>query len=506
MRACLRPLTFAALASLTLDAGNAAAEDKRGVIRFLHFNDSYRVLPVRGWGGMAELATLIKRQREAATLLKRPVVVTHGGDLISPSLLSSLTKGRHMIELVNMLGMNVAVLGNHEFDHGPDVLRKRMMESRFPWLATNILGDDGKPFGSAVATAVAQIGKFKVGFFGVVTPESRKYIRGGAPVRFTPYLPAARAAVARLRAQGAEVIVALTHLNLSEDIVLARNVRGIHLILGGHDHMPVQFLIGSTLVLKSGSDATYLGVIDLGVTKRGGRVGVVPQWSLLAVRDLPPDPAVKAVVDRYVAAMEKQLGGVIGHTSTALDSRASTVRTRESAIGNLIADAVLAATNADVALMNGGGIRGNRTYPAGHALTAKDILAELPFNNTIVVVEAKGKHILDALEHGLSRAGSEQGRFPHVAGMKVRYDTRRKPGARVVSLTIGDAPVDPEKTYRLAVNDFLAGGGDGYDMFRDLKQVVTEANGPAITNTVIEFVKAKKTVAPRVEGRLVAIP
>jgi 2',3'-cyclic-nucleotide 2'-phosphodiesterase (5'-nucleotidase family) len=301
------------------------------------------------------------------------------------------------------------------------------------------------------------------------------------------------------------VIVAVTHLNITEDIQLARDVDGIHLILGGHEHIPIQFLIGSTLILKAGTDAQYLGVVDLAVDKRGDRVAVVPSWSVVAVRGLPPDPAVKAVVDRYVAMMEKQLGGVIGRTETELDSRTSAVRTGEAAIGNLIADAIMGATGADAALMNGGGIRGNTVYSAGQELTAKDILTELPFNNAVVVLGATGKDILAALEHGLSEYGSEQGRFPQIAGMVVRFDPTRPAGQRVTAATIAGAPLDPGRTYKLATNDFVAGGGDGYAMFRDLPRVVNESNGPAITNTVIDYLKARKTVAPKVEGRIEAV-
>ena len=152
---------------------------------------------------MAPMATLIQRERARAP----QSVLTFGGDLISPSLLSGITKGKHMIELMNAIGLDVAVLGNHEFDHGPDVLRQRIAESRFPWLAANALGPDGKPFGGTVATHLAKAGPHNVGFFGLITPEARIYIRGGMPVRFEGYVEHARAAVADLRRRGADILV-----------------------------------------------------------------------------------------------------------------------------------------------------------------------------------------------------------------------------------------------------------------------------------------------------------
>ncbi|MFO0988318.1 MAG: bifunctional metallophosphatase/5'-nucleotidase, partial [Alphaproteobacteria bacterium] len=175
-----------ALAAAAL-AQPAAAQDQRIATRltFLHFNDAYQISPRRGLGGMGPMATLIQRERARAPLS----VLTFGGDLISPSLLSGITKGAHMIEIANALRLQVSVLGNHEFDFGADVLAQRLGESKFPWLGANVLGADGKAFAGVAATHVLQMGPVKVGFFGLVTPEARLYTRGGLPVTFAPFLP-----------------------------------------------------------------------------------------------------------------------------------------------------------------------------------------------------------------------------------------------------------------------------------------------------------------------------
>ncbi|MCW5772132.1 MAG: bifunctional metallophosphatase/5'-nucleotidase [Rhodospirillaceae bacterium] len=494
-------LAAALLAAVAFAAG-AAAQGKPVSARltFLHFNDAYQISPRRGLGGMGPIATLIKRERAAAP----SAVLTFGGDLISPSLLSGITKGRHMIEIANMLGMQVAVLGNHEFDFGADVMKERVAESKFPWLAANVLGADGRPFGGTIATKLLTMNGVKVGFVGLVTPEAQLYIRGGAPVNFAPFLPAARLAVAQLKQEGAQILVALTHMNLAEDRQLVREVRGLNLVLGGHEHIPITLYERGVLILKAGSDAEFLGVVQLDVTIENGSVSAIPSWRLVANYRIPADHTVQQVVRRYEQRLDKEMGQAIGKTETEMDSRAEFVRFRETAIGNLVADAIRSATNADVALVNGGGLRGNKRYPPGSTITARDIFTEMPFGNVVLVLEAKGSDLLAMLEHGLSQYGQEFGGFPQISGMKVVFDPAKPAGSRIVSAMIGGAPLDPGRSYRLALNDFLAGGGDGYAMLRDLKRVLDANAGPLMAAVVIDYIKRHGTVAAKTEGRLVA--
>lgn len=501
MSLCIRPfLTACILALAGALASAAAAQDQRITARltFLHFNDAYQISPRRGLGGLGPMATLIQRERARAPFS----VLTFGGDLISPSLLSGITTGAHMIEFANALRLQMAVLGNHEFDFGPAVLAQRIAESKFPWLGANVLGTDGKTFGGVFATKILPMGPVKVGFVGLVTPEARLYIRGGTPVTFAPFLPAARLAVAQLKQEGAQVIVALTHMNLVEDQQLVREVRGLHLVLGGHEHIPITVYERGVLILKAGSDAEFLGVADLDVTIEKGEVRAIPSWRLVANYGVVADPAVQAMVRRYEQQLEGEMGKPIGKTETAMDSHAATVRLREAAIGNLVADALRAATGADVALVNGGGLRGNKQYPEGSNITARDVFSEMPFGNVVLVLEAKGSDLKAMLEHGLSRAGQEFGGFPQVSGVKIVYDPAKPAGQRIESVLVGEWALDPNRTYRLATNDFLAAGGDGYTMLQNLKRIVDVNAGPLMAGVVIDYVKQRGTLAPKAEGRI----
>ena len=143
------------------------------------------------------------------------------------------------------------------------------------------------------------------------------------------------------------------------------------------------------------------------------------------------------------------------------------MRGREAAIGNLIADAMRERTRADAAIMNGGGIRGGKVYEPGTAITRRDVQAELPFGNHLVALDVKGSDLRLAIENGLSRLPAAAGRFPQVSGMTVEFDPRQPAGSRVLTITVGGAPLDANKTYRVAVNDFMARGGDGYSLRRD---------------------------------------
>jgi len=184
-------------------------------------------------------------------------------------------------------------------------------------------------------------------------------------------------------------------------------------------------------------------------------------------------------------------------------SRNSTVRTREAAIGNLLADAMRASAKTDVALTNGGNIRAGRVYPPGSQITRRDILAELPFNNRVVTVEIVGKELKRAIETGLQSLPDSAGGFLQVSGLTIEADLARPAGNRIIAIKVGAQPLDEAKTYTVGTNDFLAGGGDGYDMLRDAKHLLHADDSPMIANEVMVYVRRIGTVRTGVEGRIV---
>jgi len=498
----MRAILGLALACM-LWSGSAAAEQVR--LTFFHVNDIYEYHPTDGVGGLAELSTLLKR-RSAET--PNPLF-TFGGDLISPSLASNLTKGAHLIALFNILGPVAAVPGNHEFDFGPAIFAERIGESRFPWIGTNVLGADGAPFGGMVASKIVEKGGVKIGFLGILTARTGELSLCDGIV-FANETETARTAARRLRAQGAEIVVALTHLDIEQDRALALAVPDIDLILGGHDHDPIAIRETGALVLKAGQDARWLGEIDMLVERpdpgQTGKTKVTPLgWRFEAVRGVPPDPAMISVIAATDALLTQALDHPLVSVDQPLDSRTGTVRGGEAAIGNLFADALRAHFEADAALINGGGLRGNRLYPAGIILTKRDILAEMPFGNAVMLLELSGAQLRGVVEYGLSGLETKAGRFPQVSGMTVSYDPTRPAGQRVASIAIGGKPVQDSTMYRLATSDYLGHGGDGYADLKQARVIVDASGGPLLVNVVGDYLAAKRHVAPLVEGRMKAV-
>ncbi|MEO5374218.1 MAG: bifunctional metallophosphatase/5'-nucleotidase [Alphaproteobacteria bacterium] len=493
----MRSLMLAGFVSLVPTIDSAQAETLH--LTFLHVNDVYEYAPRNGWGGLAELATLIdaERVRNSNTLF------TFGGDLLSPSIASNMTKGRHMIEFMNALGADAAVLGNHEFDFGAANLRERIGESKFPWLGANVTyGGTGIP--GVLPHIIRDMGGVKVGLFGILTAET-SHLAADPRLTLEPEISKSHEMVAKLRHEGADIVVAITHLDLAQDLRLAREVKGVDLILGGHDHDPAGMVENGVLVLRAGSDAHWLAVIDLLVDKTAGEGAVrirPPEWRFLSTAGIAASPRLAGLVRKHDDAMGGALSQPLGRLTTPIDSRTALVRSEETAIGNLFADALRSRLASDVALINGGGFRANRQYPAGTALTLRDLLAEMPFGNIVVAVEVSGAQILELLEHGLAAIENKAGRFPQISGMTVTYDPKAPPGKRVGTVTIGGRPLDRIANYRLATTDYLARGGDGYSALPRARVLVDAAGGPLLANVVADFITQHHAIAPKVDGRL----
>ena len=260
-------------------------------------------------------------------------------------------------------------------------------------------------------------------------------------------------------------------------------------------------------MVESSYDALYVTAIDvtIEVKEQGGRriVNWWPQFRVIDTATIAPDPEVAAVVARYEQELSRQLDQPIGTTAVELDSRIATMRTREAAIGNLVADAMRAEARADVAVTNGGGIRGGKVYPPGTAITRRDILAELPFNNRILTIDIDGTALKSAIENGLSQLPNLAGRFPQISGMNVEADASRPPGHRVLSIKVDGVPLDERKTYRVATNDFLQRGRDGYSTFAAATPLLPANDAPLLAPVVMDYVQRLGTVRTGVEGRIV---
>ncbi|HEV8475037.1 MAG TPA: bifunctional UDP-sugar hydrolase/5'-nucleotidase [Methylomirabilota bacterium] len=475
-----------------------AAPPAAAPVTLLQINDAYVLEPVDGGrrGGMARLGTLLTRIRA-----QRPhVVFAHAGDALSPSPMSTVLRGEHMIAVLNALGLDVATFGNHEFDFGPDVLRRRMAESRFTWLSANVVErGTARPFGGAETARLLARGPFTIGLFGLTTTDTATTSAGGPDVEFRDPQAAGRDAAADLRRRGAHLVVAVTHQHLRADRELAATA-DVDVVLGGHEHEPLIAEEAKAVITKAGSDARYLVQVDVWLRPDGTLVERSWTFHEVSAR-LPESPEVAAVVRAYAERLGRELDVEIGRTAVALEARRAPLRTQESNLGDFIADAMRARMDADVALLNGGGVRTDRILPAG-PLTKRDVHGLLPFTNVVVKLAVTGQRLLETLEQGLARLEREGGGFLQVSGLRMAFDPRRPAGRRVLAVEIGGAPLDVARTYTVAVADYIVGGGDGITALRDARVLVDSASGPQLSDVLLQAIVTRGTIAPAIDGRL----
>jgi len=476
----------------------------RAPLTILQINDVYSTVPVDGLGGLARVATL-KRQLAAAG--RTPLLVL-AGDFLSSSVASSVFKGEQMIAALNAAGLDMATLGNHEFDFGDDLLIQRMREAKWTWLVSNVLDTrTNTPIGDAAPYVVRTFGAMKVGFIGLCLDTSSISALKLAHTRLVDPLEAAAQYLPILKREGATVIVAITHLAFATDRALVERFPEIDLVIGGHEHFPITSTENRTLISKAGSDAKWVARIDLNRIAHDGRSAATLErfFELIPMTgEIADEPATAAVVHDYEARLGPALDVKVGATQVPLDAVSVRMRADETNLGDFVADALRAAAGADVGLINAGGIRGDRIFPAG-PLTKRSLLAMLPFGNILCKIEAPGRTILAALNHGVSRLPAAAGQFPQVSGLTMNVDVKKPAGDRVTNVRIGGQPLDVNRIYTVALPDFLLKGGDGYAMFAGERVLVNPEAGDLLVTALERYVADRGEVTQKVDGRITVL-
>jgi len=464
-------------------------------LTILQLNDVYSTVPVDGAGGLARVAAL---KRTLAAQGRTPFVML-AGDFLSSSVESTIFQGEQMIAALNAAGLDLATLGNHEFDFGLDVLLRRMREAKWQWVVSNVVdAQTGQPLGGAAPYVVRTFGPLKVGFIGLCLTSEGMPADRLAGIRLIDPIEAAARYLPILRKEDVQVVVALTHLSFADDRALAERFPEIDLIIGGHEHFPITAFHGRTLISKSGSDAKAVARIDV---NRRGLAPVERFYELIPITSaIEDDPETARVVAAYEAKLGPELAKEVAVSRVPLAGTALRLRASETNLGDLVADAVRAAANAEIAIVNSGGIRGDRDHPPGPILR-RTLIEIHPFGNVVCTIAIAGRTILQALEHGVSRLPAAAGQFPQVSGLTFTADSSAPPGRRVRDVRVGAAPLDLAREYTLALPDFMLHGGDGYTMFAGQKVLVSAEAGPLMAVALENYV-AGKEIAPSVEGRI----
>ena len=474
------------------------ADAKTIHLRIIHINDLHGYAePHRPYGSAESLggvAYLAGRVMQLKAEKKIPTLLLAAGDMLQGNLWTNLNRGRGMIELMNLMRLDAMVVGNHEFDFGQEALRSRIAEAAFPILGANVAGSTRlKPY------VIKKVGGLRVGILGVVTKETATLthpanVRG---VTFSSPEEACARYMPELRRE-ADVIVVMSHIGYAGDLRLAERVHGLHAIIGGHSHTKLQrpHMVGNTAIVQAWEHGKALGVLDL--TLRDGQV-IKAEGRLEEIKPVggEPDPGIAALVSRYAAAVDGAMGDIIGRSCADLNGEY--VRYEETNLGNMVADVIRGGVGADIALTNAGSIRAS--VKKGD-ISLRHVYDVLPFGNYVVVMKLTGKQILRTLEHGLAHAGEGGGAFLQMSGLRVVYDSSAPAGNRVREARVGEAPLNLEQEYMVAVNDFMAAGGDGYDFLKSPTVAGDDDRGRLVVEMVADFIREKGEICPKTEGRI----
>jgi 2',3'-cyclic-nucleotide 2'-phosphodiesterase (5'-nucleotidase family) len=299
----------------------------------------------------------------------------------------------------------------------------------------------------------------KVGLIGLGEREWLETINSLPPnLEYRSATAVAKELVPKLREDGAEIIVCLSHMREPNDNKLAEQTEGlIDIILGGHDHFYAHSLINGTHVLRSGTDFKNLSYIEARRKEDDPSKWDFDIWRRDIVSSIEEDPSTLKTVDELTSKLNQSLARPIGYTATPLDARFSTVRLKESNIGNFVCDVMRQHHGADCTIMASGTIRGDQIYPPG-AIRIKDITTCFPFEDPVVLLRVTGQAIFDALENSVAMYPALEGRFPQVSNIRFEFDPSRPRGERVLWAEIGGKPYEPEKLYVLCTRGYMGRG------------------------------------------------
>ncbi|KMY92833.1 uncharacterized protein Dsimw501_GD10747, isoform A [Drosophila simulans] len=464
-------------------------EDKP--LTILHYNDVYNIesmAETEPVGGAARFATAIKSFAHLNPL------VLFSGDAFSPSMLSTFTQGEQMIPVLNTVGTHCAVFGNHDFDHGLDVLVKLIKQTEFPWLMSNVVDNEtGRPLGGGKISHFILHNQISIGLIGLVEREWLETLPTIDPneVTYIDYVEAGNKLARELRNEGCDLIIALTHMRTPNDINLAEKCNGIDIILGGHDHVREVTEINGKMIVKSGTDFQQFSVITIERDAANREHFTTDVKCFDVTAKIPEDPELKQELSKYAKFIESKLSDVMGVFSVELDGRFSRVRTQETNLGNWVCDVVLAAVGADVVILNGGTFRSDRVHPVG-AFTMGDLVNVIPMRDPLILLEVKGKILWQALENGVSAYPKLEGRFPQVSGISFAFDPQAEPGKRIDPqlIQVGDEYLNLEQSYKLCVKSYIFMGCDGYTMFKDATVLMDDDACPELGITLQNHFKA----------------
>ena len=508
------------VAVLGLSAGTAAADY---TLTILHTNDFHaRFEPIskydstcgekdaaegKCFGGSARLVTAIAEARQRSN----NSILVDGGDQFQGTLFYTYYKGKLAAEMMNKMGYDAMTVGNHEFDDGPEVLRGFMDAVSFPVLMSNadvsreeLLKDVLKK------SSIIEKGGEKIGLIGLTPQDTDELASPGPNVIFTDPVDAVQHEVDALTAEGVNKIIVLSHSGYGVDQRVAAGTTGVDVIVGGHSNTllgsmegaagPYPTMVNNTAIVSAYAYGKFLG--ELNVTfDDAGNITEAKGAPIIMDGAVAQDEATVARIAEAAKPLDEIRNKVVAETAEAIDGSKDNCRQVECAMGNLVADAMLARVKdqgIQIAIANGGGLRAS--IDAG-PVTMGEVLTVLPFQNTLSTFQVKGAVVKEALENGVSQVEEGAGRFAQVAGLTYAFDPSQPAGSRVSDVMVAGAPLEMDKVYGVVSNDYVRKGGDGYKMFINAENVYDF--GPDLADVTAEFLAQNGPYKPYTDGRIV---
>lgn len=478
---------------------NRESRGRAGGFTILQINDVYRIegIEKRSRGGLARLRSL----RTSLEAEDRPVLVLHAGDLLGPAVMSKFLHSRPMVAALNRLDGRpdrfddrlIATFGNHEFDEkSPELLLARLLESDFRWVSTHLQykpwgEEQSRPFGHWLDNVheeiLVDLDGVRVGLFGITIDDpERPWLDRTGEVDSAQRADRICQGIRRLKKQGAQVLIALTHQEMDADLALLKRFPDLDLVVGGHEHLAAREPAGRRFVTKADADAVTAYRIDVDVSSDGEVYAVPTLITLDSESEYTEDPDMAQFVEKMLKAFEDWYKGKYSQDLMAPVARARhelrgvepAIRGEETALGNWLADVARAEMETDVALIPGGSIRLNDNVPAGGHLTNYHLEGIFYFDSKLVRFELTCNQLLDVLRNSVSRAEAAEGRFLQVSGLKVCYDRSlpaeervRREDVWVWNPKAGYEPLCQRQQYTVTTLQYLCenGGNEGYEIF-----------------------------------------
>jgi len=450
-------------------------------------------------GGVARIATLIETIREENRMKDIRTFVLIAGDILQGTPMSTVFRGQPDVECFNAMGVDALTVGNHEFDFGLQNFIDLKQKARFPFLSSNIIKKDTKKLLCTPHVSFKLTDKIFLSIIGVTTKSLLTTTKSENVQAVDILDPVQSVAKAFEEVKDRGPVILLSHCKHKTDRAIATAVPELTAIIGGHDQILLSPFrkVGGVPILQASEKGKYLGRIDLHINPISKKARLVSNDYLPVTAIIKADPQIDEIVASYRVKLDARFKEVIGESSVFLDAERERIRYEETNLGNFVTDIVREYSGARIALINSGGLRAS--IDAG-PITLEDVFKTMPFINEIVVIELTGAEVLRALTRSvMGIREDEDGGFLHVSG--IRFKVR---GTAIEEVAVGKEkePLQPRHIYRVAIPDFLASGGDGYNLFIG-KQA--EYTGLPLREIIVDAIRSRKVIESRVEGRIVRL-